>query len=95
MKKRLLLFLLCTAMLAGTLFSCAHAHTYAEAWSSSAESHWKADTCGHGTKTDEGYHSFDPQLVCKVCGYAEKSGAFSVAQLINSTPDEEILLYGL
>ena len=96
MKKRFLLLLLCAAMLAGTLLSCAHAHAYEETWSSSAEAHWKKDTCGHGTKTDEGYHTFGADLVCKVCGYEEKSGALSVGQVINNAPDgETAVLQGL
>ena len=96
MKKKLLLLLLCAAMLTGALFSCAHAHAYADTWSVSAEMHWKEDTCGHGTKTDEGYHTFGADLVCEVCGYEEKSGALSVAQVINNAPDgETAVLQGL
>ena len=80
MKKRALLFLLCLSLLAGTLLSCAdtHVHTYADTWSSSESAHWKADTCGHDTKTEEAPHTFGTDFVCTVCGYAMTGDTLSV-----------------
>ena len=96
MKKRLLLLLLCTALLAGSLCSCAHKHEYASTWSSTAEKHWRADTCGHDTRAEEGAHAFGADLVCVVCGYAEENGALSVSQVIsNAIPEESLVLQGL
>ncbi len=98
MKKRLVLLLLCISLLAGTLLSCAdtHVHTYADAWSTSAEAHWKADTCGHGTKSEEAPHTLGADLVCTVCGYAQAGDALSVTQAVKSAPEgEDLAVEGL
>ncbi len=98
MKKRLVLLLLCISLLAGALLSCAdsHVHTYAGTWSSSQEMHWKADTCGHGTKSEESAHTFDEKLSCTVCGFAKEDGTLSVAQAVNGAPEgQELLVEGL
>ena len=94
MKKRWIALLLC-AMLFTTacLTACkrSHTHTYADTWTTSEEMHWKADTCGHDTKSEEGYHSFDSNLVCTVCGFTRASGSFSVTQAVKSAPAGEAL----
>jgi fimbrial isopeptide formation D2 family protein len=98
MKKRALLFLLCLSLLAGTLLSCAdtHVHTYADTWSSSESAHWKADTCGHDTKSDEGAHTFNENMCCTVCGYAMTGDTLSVAQAVKSAPEgQELYVQGL
>ena len=87
--------LLCLVLLLTSLASCAHVHSYGEEWSTSEEMHWKADTCGHDTKSEEAYHTFDTKFVCTVCAYAKKDGALSVAQAVKSAPDgAEIVVEG-
>lgn len=93
---RSITLLLCLVLLITSLFSCAHAHSYAQEWSSSEQTHWRADTCGHDTKEAEAPHSFDENLTCTVCDYAIADGAFSVAQAVQGAPvGEEILVEGL
>ena len=99
MKKRLLLCLLCVALLVSALASCSHTHKYADAWSTSSDMHWKDDTCGHGTKIEEGYHSFEAQngaYACTVCGYAKADNVLSVAQALHNAPaGQELVVEGL
>ena len=64
-----------------------HTHTFAEAWTSNATTHWHATTCGHDVKADEAEHTFgewnivtDPTeeqvglktRTCSVCGYVDE-----------------------
>ena len=82
MAKRILAFMLCVLMILPQLLACSdtHTHTYADAWSSSGESHWKAASCGHEEKSEEGAHQFgDAELIegelcssCSVCGFVKK-----------------------
>ncbi len=86
MAKRILAFLLCVLMILPLLLACndtqppEHTHTYADAWSSSDDSHWKDATCGHEQKSEEGAHKFgDATLIegelcstCSVCGFVQK-----------------------
>ncbi|MBQ9778364.1 MAG: DUF11 domain-containing protein [Clostridia bacterium] len=99
MKKRVLSLLLCALLIVSALSSCSHTHKYADEWSTSAEMHWKQDTCGHDTKAEEGYHSFELQggtYVCTVCGYSKADNVLSVAQAVKSAPEgQEIVVEGL
>ena len=85
MKKRTLALLLCALMLLPLLVACGktppeHMHTYADTWSSADSGHWKAATCGHEEKSEEGAHEFgNAELIagelcstCKVCGFVKK-----------------------
>lgn len=79
--RSLLCILLATTMLVSVV-ACSkeeHTHTFADAWSSSDEKHWKASTCGHDVKDQEGDHVFGNgemgaentkiYYTCQTCGY--------------------------
>ena len=61
-----------------------HTHTFASAWTSDNDNHWKASTCGHNVKDQLGAHNFDAGVenadgtatiyTCSTCLY-EKSVA--------------------
>ncbi len=59
--------------------SSLHEHTYASEWSHDESKHWHDDTCGHGTKKEEGDHTFDEgkevyegtKFTCSVCEYSK------------------------
>ena len=65
-----------------TTVSCSkkeHMHTFEETWTTNDEKHWKASTCEHRIKLQEGKHDFgDSEMgagngksyyTCKICGY--------------------------
>lgn len=47
----------------------AHAHTFAEEWSSDKTNHWHAATCGHDVTDSKAEHSFVNE-VCTICEYS-------------------------
>lgn len=63
-----------------------HVHTFADEWTSDAETHWHEATCGHDVKGDEDVHTFgewnetkpatetekgSKERTCTICGYKE------------------------
>ncbi len=51
-----------------------HTHTYADAWTSDADYHWHAATCGHADEVkDKAAHTYE-NGACTVCGRAEPEG---------------------
>ena len=81
--KKITSLILAIALLIGSvsaLTSCTienHEHTYANDWTYSDESHWKAATCEHDEKGSLGDHTYDNAnlkdgifvYTCNVCGY--------------------------
>ena len=56
---------------AGNTGGGTHAHTYADAWTSDADYHWHAATCGHADEVkDKAAHTYE-NGACTVCGRAE------------------------
>lgn len=66
--------------------ACGHTHTFAEAWSTDAEYHWHAATCGHAEAETKEAHAFGEWIVqtpatetqegtksrsCGTCGYVD------------------------
>lgn len=74
MKRNFLLLLCLVALMAVCLASCAHEHTFSEAWSSDKSNHWHAATCEHGEIKDSlGAHTdLDEDGVCDVCNAETK-----------------------
>ena len=55
-----------------------HAHTYADAWTSDANYHWHAATCGHEDKVkDKAAHTYENGS-CAVCGFKDVRVAVQV-----------------
>lgn len=47
-------------------------HSYSSDWSYNENNHWHAATCGHSEEVSGlAEHTFDNNLKCTVCGYAE------------------------
>ena len=69
------LFVLALALLAAlALTACTpdepHVHTFATEWSTDADSHWLAATCGDTDETaSKASHTFTANGTCEVCGY--------------------------
>lgn len=64
-----LMFVFAIAVLVG----CGHSHTFSEDWSSDADNHWHAATCGHADqKQDEAAHTFGEWVVTKAATITEK-----------------------
>ena len=56
---------------AGNTGGDSHAHTYADAWTSDANYHWHAATCGHADEVkDKAAHTYE-NGACTVCRRAE------------------------
>ncbi len=55
-----------------TLVACKHEHTYAKDWSTDAQYHWYASTCGHDDAVSyKGAHEdVNKDGVCDICNYA-------------------------
>ncbi len=45
-----------------------HEHAFSEFWTSDAEKHWHASTCGHNVREGEAEHVFRDDR-CTICGY--------------------------
>ena len=75
MKKNLALILFLVLISAFALSACDKEetceHTFSEKWSSSADKHWHATTCGHGeVRGNEAAHAdSDEDGLCDVCSY--------------------------
>ena len=86
MKKALKVIILVLACLALSLGAIAcgapHEHTFKDAWSTSAEKHWKDASCGHDVKSEEADHTFGEGVLsadktkllytCSVCEYVKE-----------------------
>lgn len=56
---------------AGNTGGGTHTHTHAVAWTSDADYHWHAATCGHADEVkDKAAHTYE-NGACTVCGRAE------------------------
>ena len=57
-------------LIATTLTSCGHNHTFSSEWSRDDINHWHAATCEHKEEvSDKAAHSYDDAYICTVCGY--------------------------
>ena len=52
-------------------FTKIHEHNFSDEWSSNTTKHWHSANCGHDLIEDEGYHNFNNQYICSVCGYSK------------------------
>lgn len=52
-------------------FTKIHEHTFLDEWSNNSTKHWHSANCEHDLIKDEGYHSFNSQYICTVCGYSQ------------------------
>lgn len=64
-----------------------HQHEYALDYSYDSETHWRADSCGHGTAIDVASHQLESHYedengvlvaveACKCCGYSKRESTF-------------------
>ena len=87
-QSRIVLPVLLVLALLVALVSCkegTHTHTYADAWTSDADYHWHAATCGHADEVkDKAAHTYENGS-CTVCGRAEPEG--------NLDPSTKLLEY--
>ena len=100
MKKLFVLALALLALLA--LTACTpdepHVHIFATEWSTDADSHWLAATCGDTDETaSKASHTFTANGTCTVCGYQRTAGgglvdADSFAQMLQDFDTENMTL---